>query len=78
MSDTEPKIQHTDALELCSDLKQLQGRVSSLYHELVLHYCATGVPSSKTAGQIRALRRQMDRVNEQLETIESELEGLDR
>jgi len=77
MSD-EPKIQHTDALELCNDLKQLQGRVSGLYHELVLHYCATGVPSHKTDGAIKSLRRQMDRVEEQLAVIEAELEDLDR
>jgi hypothetical protein len=74
----EPKIQHTEALELCNDLKNLQGRISSLYHELVLHYCATGVPSHKTAGKVESLRRQMDRVGGQLDTIEAELEGLDR
>jgi hypothetical protein len=78
MTDSEPKIQHTDALALCSDLKQLQGRVAALYHELVLHYCATGVPSHKTNGSIQSLRRQMERVNEELDTIEAELEGLDR
>lgn len=74
----EAKIQHTDALELCNDLKQLQGSISTLFHELVLHYSATGVPAHKTAGKISSVRRKIDSVLEQLDTIDAELEGLDR
>lgn len=78
VTNQEEKIQHTDALQLCSDLKGLQHQTAALYHELVLHYCATGVPSHKTEGGINSLRRQMERVQEQLDVIESELARLDR
>lgn len=76
MSDHGPKIQHTEAVELCSDLKRLQRRAAALYHQLVLHDRATSVPAHKTEGQIEPLRRQMDRVNEQLNAIKAELEAV--
>jgi len=74
---SEPKIQHTDALSLCADLKTLQASIGSLQHELVLHYCATGVPPSKTRGKVDALTRQMDRVEEQLDVIRAELDSVE-
>ena len=77
MSD-EPKIQHTEALSLCADLKNLQHSIGSLQHELVLHYCATGVPPSKTRGKADTLTRQMDRVEDQLDVIRAELEAVER
>ena len=77
MSD-EPKIQHTDALQLCNQLTSLQHSVSSLQHELVLHYSATGVPSHKTKGRVESLSRELERTEEQLEIIRNELEELGR
>ena len=77
MSD-EPKIQHTDALQLCAGLKNLQHSIGSLQHELVLHYSATGVPSHKTKGKVESLSRELERTEEQLEIIRDELEELDR
>jgi len=75
---SEDKIQHTDALELCNQLTHLNQRISSLQHELVLHYCATGVPSGKTKGSANSLERRMEMVSEQLDTIRAELDDLDR
>ena len=77
MSD-EAKIQHTDALQLCDQLTSLQHSVSSLQHELVLHYSATGVPSHKTKGKVESLSRELERTGEQLEMIRDELEELGR
>ena len=77
MSD-EPKIQHTDALQLCAGLKNLQHSIGSLQHELVLHYSATGVPSHKTKGKVESLSRELEQTEEQLEIIRDELEELDR
>lgn len=76
--DREDKIQHTDALKLCSELTKLQSSAARFAHELVLHYAATGVPSHKMNGQIGSLKRQMERTKERLEVIEQELEELDR
>ena len=76
MSD-EPKIQHTEALSLCADLKNLQHSIGSLQHELVLHYCAGGVPAHKTRGKVNSLSRQMERVEDQLEVIRAELDKVE-
>jgi len=76
--DREEKIQHTEALQLCHKLTQLQSAAASLSHELVLHYSATGVPSRKTRGPVGRLKRQMEQTRKQLEVIEQELEELDR
>lgn len=75
---TESKIQHTDALSLCNRLTSLHNQISGLQHELVLHYCATGVPSYKTKGAINCLEREMERVQDELDVIKAELEELDR
>jgi len=75
---SEPKIQHTDALQLCHDLKNLQASIGSLQHELVLHYCATGVPSHKTRGSVESLSGQMARVEQQLDVIRAELDNVER
>lgn len=77
MSD-EDKIQHTVALNLCAKLTSLQSDISSLQHDLVLHYSAINVPSYKTKGAVDRLSRTMDGVEEQLDKIRRELEELDR
>ena len=74
----EEQIQHTAAVQLCSRLTELQSRIGSLQHELVLHYSAKKVPSRKTRGSVTSLKHGMERTKEELETIEAELEKLDR
>jgi SMC interacting uncharacterized protein involved in chromosome segregation len=56
----------------------LHSAASGLQHELVLHYSAINVPAHKTKGSVERLSRQMEKVEEELDAIRDELEGLER